>query len=667
MSTSSAEARARFRLYAILLALGAALLAQAALDRSASRYGMAALGAFLAGGGLLSAFTWHEDSSSPDDQSAPLKPVPGWRRMMLLFAVPAGIYAWQHLAANRFTWDGTLAWLATTGLVLLSAYQAPATRHKRPCNGLYLDWIQVALLGAVAVGAFLRLWRLEEIPAEMGCDLPHNYNNILGILNGQTPVFFTSWPGREGLLFYLAAIPSALFGLSHWSIKLTTALVGIATIPLVYLLGRELYERELGLIAAWLYAASHWAIITSRTGLRMSLVPALLCLTLYFFVRGLHRENPWLLAVSGFFLGLGMHSYNAFMVVPPLLVLLALLEVILGRGRRLWRMRWGLAYLLLAALAVFIPLARFMYDYPGEYLFRVSTRLTSAEVPLPGNPLQVFAHNVIATMLMFNVAGDQVSVNNIAGFRQLGFIAAALLPLGAAHLVLKPKRGHNLELLVSLLVMLLPTALSLAFPNEVPNAGRAIGALPLSILVSALGLDLIRRGILPSEQLAAAGTLRAASGGAVASAYRLKNRQIGAWALVAILLASETISAYPLYFDAYRLNLPDQNYSISLEIARVMDDFAGNGEVFIKTQGNWYDGNAVRAQLRKLKGWNNEFWELDPNQPPVSGPAGKVLVIFHPADTASIQALRTAFTESVTVTHFYYDGREAFIAFYGER
>ncbi|MHB9031585.1 MAG: ArnT family glycosyltransferase [Anaerolineae bacterium] len=663
--------------YLAILALLAACLAQAALDRSAARYAWLAGGLFALAAVLMVVFTYQQRLEANASQPAHYKMVPAWRRMLAAFAIPAGIYAWLHLADNRFTCDGTLAWVIAIALLLIAAYQVPTRKHAKAAHALQLDWLQVAVIGAVVVGAFLRLWRLREIPAEMGCDLPLNFSNIQGILNGNTPIFFTSWPGREGLLFYLAAIPSALVGLSHWSIKLTTALLGIAAIPVIYWLGKELYTRELGLIAAWLYAASHWAVITSRLGLRMALAPLLLMLVALFFIRGVRCQNPWYLALAGLCLGLGLHSYNAFIAVPPLVILWLVIEVILGRGKLLWQQRFGLACLFGTALVVFLPLGRFIFDSPAQYLLRVATRVTNSEVALPGNLIRVFLHNIVNALLMFNVHGDLVSFNNIAGFRELGFVAAALLPVGLVRLVVRPKRGYNLLLLATLLVMLLPTALSLAFPNEVPGAGRAIGALPAAILISALSLELVRRAILPRAQPNAVETAPQPVGSRVSvfaprqsgdpGKLPSRARRLVAWVLIGTALGAEAVAAYPLYFDAYRLNLPDQNYSISLEMARVMDDFAGNGQVFIKTQGYWYDGNAVRAQLVKLKGWNAEFWDLDPNQPPAAGPPGKVLIILHPKDTASITALRRVFPSSAVVAHYYYDGQEAFIAFYGER
>jgi hypothetical protein len=216
--------------------------------------------------------------------------------------------------------------------------------------------------------------------------------------------------------------------------------------------------------------------------------------------------------------------------------------------------------------------------------------------------------------------------------------------------------------------MLLPSALALAFPREVPNAGRAIGALPAAILIPALGLNVLRRTLQEETGDPIADTVKGVQG--APPAIKRSNHRVWRWisrVIVAGLLIGETGAAFPLYFDAYRMSLPDHNYSISLAMAQVMDDFAGNGQVFIKTQGYWYDGNAVRAQLVKLRDWDNEFWKLDQAKPPMAGPPGKVLIILHPADLAAITTLETVFSHSTTVAHYKYDGQVAFIAFYGER
>lgn len=673
VDSRSALSLARLRPFLVLIAAVGACLAQVLLDRSGSAISLAAGLALVAAAILFTLAIPHQAGEPFTTSVLALPRIPLWRRLLGLLALPSCVYAWLRLAGNRFSWDGTLAWLAAIIVLLVSIYQHPTRDAARQPllarSGLRLDWIQLGVLAAVVIGALLRLWRLAEIPAEMGADLPHNFNNIRQILSGQFLIFFPSWPGREGLFFYLAAIPAALLGLSHLSIKLTGALIGIATIPVIYLLGKELFEREVGLFAALLYAASHWAIITSRTGLRMVMVPLLLALTWLFWLRGLKQQRAWYLALAGLCLGLGLHTYTAFLAVPALVLVWLAAEVICGRGHALWFQRWGLLYLVVLTIVVFLPLLRFSVDSPSAYLFRTATRITSSEVPLPAQPWLVLLGNLKNAILMFNLAGDRVAFNNIGGFRELGFVAAAFLPLGAVYLASRPRRGYNLNLLLTLPFMLLPSALALAFPREVPNAGRAIGGLPAAILIPALGLSLLRRALnggASDEVPEPVNDVKDQKSAVRRNRHRWLRHWLP-WALVICLLIGETGAAFPLYFNAYRLSLPERNYSISLAMAQVMDEFAGNGEVFIKTQAYWYDGNAVRAQLTKLQGWQNEFWQLDTDHQPLVGPPGKVLVILHPADLTAAATLQTTFKHSATVAHYNYDCQVSFIAFYGER
>ena len=193
------------------------------------------------------------------------------------------------------------------GLVL----QSESGRQTFTKDGLRLTWTHLALLGAMLIGAFYRLYRIDLIPLEMGCDLPHNYNNIRMILRKEFPIYFTSVPGREALFFYLAAPFCKLFGLSHTTIKIAGSLVGLATIPVVYLLGKELFNREVGLYGAFFLSVSHWHIIMGRVGYRATTVPLVLGLMWYFLLRAMKTDRSWFWALAGFFLGLGFYTYPA--------------------------------------------------------------------------------------------------------------------------------------------------------------------------------------------------------------------------------------------------------------------------------------------------------------------------------------------------------------------
>jgi hypothetical protein len=260
---------------------------------------------------------------------------------------------------------------------------------------------------------------------------------------------------------------------------------------------------------------------------------------------------------------------------------------------------------------------------------------------------------------MFNNVGDKVFLSNVPGYRQLGFLSAMLFVLGAGYLLAHLRRGHNWALCLAFLGLLLPSTLSLAFPEEVPSAVRAIGVLPMAILLPALGarvtaLWLAERGSLSRRTHRVSLTSTA---GPI----------LLATALVAAFVA-EAASVYPLYFERYAASQPDANESLSLQMARTIDDFYDDGEAYILTAAYWYDGNAVRAQLRRTPGtWDHELWSLEGGKPPLDDAPGRVLVIVHPEERDALELLRAHYAQHIVLQHRWNDDRVAFQAFYGER
>ena len=550
----------------------------------------------------------------------------------------------------------------------------------RGCEGLHLSWHALALVGILVVAAFLRLYQLDAIPREMGTDMPHNYQNALQIMSGQFMIFCPSYPGRESLFFYLLAGYSKVFGLSYFSIKFTSAMVGLATVAALYGVATYLFDREVGLAAAALLAVSKWHVILSRTGYRASLMPLAVLVVLFLLLRALRRgrASDWVLA--GMALGLGLYTYNAFMIVPGAVAAALAIEVAReGRGA-LRRRGWGLVGLAVGAMLVFLPLGRYALEQPQSYLFRVATRVTSVERPLPADLAGVLAGNLWRAAGMFNLRGDEVALSNVPYQRELGAVSAVFFVAGLGYALARWRRGHYALALVFLGSLMLPTALSVAFPREVPNAVRASGAIVPVYLLAALPLALLRRSLAFLGKPVTAQETAGTSGAVWWSPTRpraerwraLVRRSMGAGvpaiALVVVLLGAELAETRHAYFDEYVAHLPGRNYAISLEIARVLDDFAPEGQAFVKIWPYWFDGNALRAQLKVMsKSWDWEVPELDPNKPPLATARGKLLFIVHPDDRATLEMLAAEFPGGVAINHRDYNGQVAFVTFYGER
>ena len=662
-------------LLALCLAAGAG--AQFLLDKS-ERLTLAGL--LYAGSALLFVVVFRKKREPCREASGGALSGVDWRLMAA--ACVLGALSFPRFSGNLFTAGGVSLWgggllligLATCGQAeKIDKSSGARPRRSWLTGGLTLQWHHLALMGSMGLGAFYRLHQLDLIPLEMGPDLPHIYNNIRMVLRHEFLIFFPSHPGREGLFFYLAAPLCSLFGLNHVTIKIASALIGVATIPAAYLLGKELFDTETGLFAAFFLSISHWHIIITRVGFRSCTMPLVLILMWYFLLRGWRTGRAWFYALAGFFGGLGLYTYNAFLVASVAVAGMVVALILGGQGRVVRRDLGKLLLMTVVAVYVFIPLGRYAMEQPDSYLYRVGTRLTGMEAPITGSIPQILLRTTSRALLMFNYQGDAVLINNVPFYRELGYVSGVMFVLGLAYVLWHWRHGFNATVPVVLLTMLLPSTLSLAFPHEVPNAGRAFGAVAPAMILSAVAAAQVRRGLAGAlakrgmTRMHLALTLDETRTFAWHFSWQPVLRALGVASLV-IILTLEARAVYPLYFRDYVAHLPDHNYSISLAMAQVIDGFADDGESYIKIYPYWHDGNAVRAQLRREdQSWHNEIGRLESGQLPMSGPPGKFAMLIHPQDREALQTLQNAFPRGIALTRYDNEGDVSLIIFYGER
>jgi hypothetical protein len=287
----------------------------------------------------------------------------------------------------------------------------------------------------------------------------------------------------------------------------------------------------------------------------------------------------------------------------------------------------------------------------------------------------VFLDNLKRSALMFNVEGDHVARYNVPFVPQMGVITGALMLAGVAWALARWRRGHNLVILAMLAAMIVPPALAIAFPGEVPNAGRGSGSMAPAFLLAALPLALLRQRLVAALQ--AGRSLRLTST-LVSSDSRQWQIRLNPGALVAPLLivgfttmiVSETTTTVQAYFTDYPEQQSRRNFDLSGAIAREIDRLWPNGPVYTVIYPFWYDGNSVRAQLRVApSSWTNEIWpdNFGPDKPPLSELRGKAAFIVHPEDQRAIQILQQFFPKGVMVMLPDNSGGIAFYTFIGER
>src|SRR3990167_5325693 len=82
-----------------------------------------------------------------------------------------------------------------------------------------------------------------------------------------------------------------LFGTSEFSIRLPSVIFGLATVYVVYLIGRKLFEEKTALIAATLIATSPLHIYYSQEARMYMLAAFFTSLSVYFFVSIAKKET----------------------------------------------------------------------------------------------------------------------------------------------------------------------------------------------------------------------------------------------------------------------------------------------------------------------------------------------------------------------------------------
>src|SRR5207249_53659 len=287
-----------------------------------------------------------------------------------------------------------------------------------------------------------RFYRLSDVPSDMTSDHAEKYLDIQDIQSGQRPIFFPRNSGREGTQFYLASLLTGLTGYTYLTLKLVTTVASLAELPFIYLLGREIGGTRVGLAAAFLVAISKWDVALGRYAIRASFAVLYSAIALYLLYRALRRREQSTMLLLGIVLGLGLYGYTSFRVVlvfvPLVVAAFVFLDPHLREHRRLIARQTLIAYGLMALIA--LPLARYAFDYPQQFLFRSATRLTSAERPLSGEPIAIFASNVENTALMFNWQGDRSWITQVPQEPALDWITGALFAVGVTVAAVAARR-----------------------------------------------------------------------------------------------------------------------------------------------------------------------------------------------------------------------------------
>lgn len=447
-----------------------------------------------------------KDSDSP--MSLVIRPHFLWFTLILIVVLMVFFGGNQLNPVNLFLWAATLfyvvrmLWIKPEKRKQGTIFTGLESFLKNPNILIKISGWHILVLLVVLITLFFRFYRLDGVPGEMFSDHAEKLLDVGDILSGLTPIFFPRNTGREALQMYLTAAIALVFktGLSFISLKIGTALAGFFTLPYIYKLGKEIGNRWVGLLALLMTGIAYWPNLISRIGLRFPLYPLFIAPVLFYLVRGLRTSNRNDMILAGIALGLGLHGYSPMRIVPFVILILVGLYLLHSpaRGKRLQALT-GLVVLGVLAFVVFLPLLRYMLDDPQMFGYRAFSRMGTTERSFPGPVWQIFLSNLWKAMIMFFWDNGSIWVHSVVGRPALDVITAALLFLGMLLLLIRYIRQRNwvdLWLIVSIPLLMMPSILSLAFPDENPSLNRTSGAIIPVFIIAAIALESFLAGLL---------------------------------------------------------------------------------------------------------------------------------------------------------------------------
>ncbi|MCK5316704.1 MAG: glycosyltransferase family 39 protein, partial [Anaerolineales bacterium] len=326
--------------------------------------------------------TWSKDflykpPTTSNDKASPVT----YRPAFLYAALVLSLLTFITSGNNLFNLPTVVFWTASVITVLLAFWEGefPLVSWWRrfkswlvdPNLHLSLSGWDLLVLAGFGLSVYFRFYLLDTVPPEMVSDHAEKLLDVVDVVNGKYSIFFPRNTGREALQFYMAAATYKWLGtgISYLTLKIGMALAGILALPFIYLLGREVGGKRVGLAAMILAGIAYWPNVISRVGLRFPLYPLFVAPAFYYLARGIRTRNRNDFLVCGLVVGMGLHGYSPARVIPIAIAVGVVLYILHKDSHEQRRVMITLLVVTgLVALIVLMPLVRIAVDRPDEVI-----------------------------------------------------------------------------------------------------------------------------------------------------------------------------------------------------------------------------------------------------------------------------------------------------------
>jgi len=346
------------------------------------------------------------------------------------------------------------------------------------------------LVAILVVATLVRVVGLGRVPPPLFRDeAEKGYNAYCLLKTGcdyegrRLPLFINVFGAYTSAIYQYASVPwVGLFCLKAWSVRLTAALVGLATVFFLYLLARAMLDTPTALVAAAVLAVSPWHVCFSRWAQQGIFMPLLFTVAAWGTVRFRQGWRPGL-PVAAAAIGLAAYAYDVGRVLAPLFLLVL---AAVARRELLAHKRWATVSALLLAVLV-APTLWFVTHQSDEALARFR-RISIAQPGMaPAEVVGRFLANYAAHFNPLYLAhrGDR-ELRHSPGLG-IGEIYPVELPFLILGLCLLARRRDAAAAILIGWLAIGPFASSMT-REGIPHALRSLAGVPAFALILAVGM-----------------------------------------------------------------------------------------------------------------------------------------------------------------------------------
>lgn len=393
---------------------------------------------------------------------------------------------------GRVNYMPVLSLWGISALFYLSAFRLPDFSISRIVTWIKANRFEMlALLLITLLAAALRFYRLGEIPRVINGD-----EGMIGMvaqstISGNLSNPFALYQNMGGLYLQALNLSITLFHPSAFSLRLPSAIGGVLSILISYVLGRKIFGKRVGLPAAALIAMSHTHLNFSRTLTGYIQETWLIPLEMLLLLNGLENRRSWQTALSGMLLAV---HFSYYLTAPPMVAILLGYLIFCFLFHRQWFRSvlpqvgafWGgLIIMLLPALYRFL-------QTPAELLARLTLEgtfqsgwLANTAAQTGQSAVQILLGRIAHAFLALIYYPSLDFYGSMAPM--LSMITSVLFFIGLVFALVKIKTRPSMFLLTVLFGFIVFIGVFAIPPNA--DSYRVVVILPLAMILAALGID----------------------------------------------------------------------------------------------------------------------------------------------------------------------------------